>query len=117
MNEVVVYPDQIKLKIAMDDGSIIGIESEKYLISHIDNRQIPEVKVREEEARRKIGKRMQVNTVKLAIIPTETDREVLCYEYSGTCKEDSFIYYINAETGEPQKLLKIVNTPNGQLTM
>jgi len=29
--EISIYPDQVKLKIALDDGSIIGIESEKFL--------------------------------------------------------------------------------------
>ncbi len=35
-DDVIVYPDQIKLKIALDNGEIVGVESEKYLISHHD---------------------------------------------------------------------------------
>jgi spore germination protein len=116
-NDVIVYPDQIKLKIAMDDGSIIGIESEKYLVSHDENRNIPTAKVSVDKAKEKVSKRLQINSTKLAVIPTETDKEILCYEFQGTYNDDNFIVYINAENGEPQRILKIINTPNGQLTL
>jgi spore germination protein len=117
MNDVTIYPDQIKLKIAMDDGSIVGIESEKYLIAHEDNRNIPKPKVTKEQARTKVSKRLRINSTKLAIVPTETNKEILCYEFKGTYKDDTFIVYINAENGEPQRILKVINTPNGELTM
>lgn len=117
MNDVIVYPDQIKLKIALDDGSIIGIESEKYLISHEDNRNLPTVKISQEEGRKKIGKKLTINTIKLTVIPTLTNKEILCYEYAGTYKDDKFMVYINTQTGEEEKIIKIINTPNGQLAM
>lgn len=117
VNEVMVYPDQIKLKIAMDDGSIIGVESEKYLTSHDDNRKIPNAKISQEDGRKNVSQRLQINSVRLAIVPTETNKELLCYEYSGTYKDENFMVYINAENGDPQRILKIINTPNGQLTM
>lgn len=112
-----IYPDQIKIKVALDDGSIIGIESEKYLIAHEENRNIPAPKVTAEQAKQRIGKRLNVTNVRLAVVPTETNKEVLCYEFSGNYKEDSFIVYINAETGYEQKIVQIINTPNGKLTM
>ena len=43
--DVMIYTDQIKLKVALDDGSIVGIESEKYLVAHEENRNIPTPKV------------------------------------------------------------------------
>jgi germination protein YpeB len=112
-----VYSDQIKLKVALDDGSIIGIESEKYLIAHEENRNIPAPKVTVDQAKQRIGKRLNINNVRLAIVPTETNKEVLCYEFSGNYEGDSYIVYINAETGYEQKIVQIINTPNGKLTM
>lgn len=114
---IIIYPDQIKLKIALDDGSIIGIESEKYLIAHDENRIIPIPKVSLEEAKQKVGKKLNITSSRLAIIPTETNKEVLCYEFSGNYKDDNFIVYINAETGYEQKIVQIINTPNGEFTM
>lgn len=115
--DVIIYPDQIKLKIALDDGSIIGIESEKYLISHTDKRSFAKPKITANEAKKRVGKKLQISSVRMAVIPTESNKEVLCYEFSGTYKEDSFKVYINTETGYEQKIIQIINTTDGQLTM
>lgn len=117
IEDIAVYTDQVKLKIALDDGSIIGMEAEKYLVSHIENRNLPQIKVSAEEGRKKIGKNVKINNIRLAIIPTELNTEVLCYEYTATHKDDVFKVYINVVNGEPQRIMKIINTPNGQLTM
>lgn len=114
---VVVYPDQIKLKVALDDGSIVGIESEKYLVAHEQNRNIQAPKISQDAAKGRVSKRLKVTSVRLALVPTENNKEVLCYEFSGSYKEDNFIVYINATTGFEQKIVQIINTPNGQLTM
>lgn len=114
---VTVYPDQIKLKISLDNGTIVGIESEKYLRAHEDNRTISSPKITADEAKEKVSKRLNVNNVRLALIPTETNKEALCYEFFGNYKDDSFLVYINADTGNEQKIVQIINTPNGQLTM
>lgn len=116
-NNIAVYPDQIKLKIAMDDGSILGVESEKYLVAHDENRKIAKPKISQKEAQSKVSKRLKISTVRLAIVPTETNKEVLCYEFAGSYKNDKFIVYINAQTGFEQRIIQIINTPNGQLTM
>ncbi|MEW9094480.1 MAG: germination protein YpeB [Clostridiaceae bacterium] len=116
-DDVIIYPDQIKLKVALDDGNIIGIESEKYLVSHMENRDIPKPKISVEEARKRVGKKLNVTSTRLAIVPTETNKEVLCYEFTGNYNNEDFIVYINADTGFEQRIIQIINTPNGQLTM
>ncbi|MBV7272364.1 germination protein YpeB [Clostridiaceae bacterium UIB06] len=118
MNQnIIIYPDQIKLKIALDDGNIVGIESEKYLVSHQENRSIPSTKFTAEQAKQKVGKKLNITSVRLAVIPTETNKEVLCYEFSGNYKGDNYKVYVNAQTNYEQRILQIINTPNGQLTM
>ena len=115
--EISIYPDQVKLKIALDDGSIIGIESEKFLVSHVEKRKIVAPKITAAKAQEKVGKRLKINKVSLAIIPTETNEEVLCYEFLGSYKEKNFIVYIDASTGYEQRIIEIINTPNGKLTI
>lgn len=115
--DTVIYPDQVKLKVALDDGSIVGIEAEKYLIAHEDNRNIGTPKISAEQARQKVGKRLNITSSRVAIIPTETNKEVLCYEFAGNYKDDNYLVYINADTGYEQRILQIINTPNGELTM
>ncbi|WP_139905704.1 germination protein YpeB [Clostridium thermarum] len=117
MKDVTIYPEQIKLKVSLDDGTIKGIEAEKFLISHDPDRKQPEPKISKEEAQKAVSKRLQVKSIKLAIIPTEDNKEVLCYEFAGTNNDDEFLVYINAETRKTQRILKVINTPNGKLTL
>ncbi|MGJ8741854.1 germination protein YpeB [Clostridium botulinum] len=116
-DDVIVYPDQIKLKIALDNGEIVGVESEKYLISHHDRNINKNIKVSQKEAQKRVGKNLNITNVRLSIIPTETNTEVLCYEFSGTYKNDKFKIFINANTGYEERILQILDTPNGELTI
>lgn len=115
-DDVVIYPDLIKLKVALDTGEITGIEARTYLSNHTE-RDIPEPKISMEEARKKINGKMEVLSTGLAIIPTNYKTEIFCYEFKGKLNDKDFLVYINAETGEEEDILMIVNTPNGVLTM
>lgn len=114
-DEVVVYPDLIKIKIALDNGEILGIETSGYLNNH-EIRNIPEVKISEEQAREKLNKNLEITSSGLAIIPTEWRTEIFCYEFKGKVNNMDFLVYINAETGVEENILVIIDTPNGVLT-
>lgn len=113
---VVMYPDLIKLKIALDDGEILGMETTGYLNNH-QQRNLNKIKITKEEAKNKINKNLQITSEGLAVIPTKWQTEILCYEFKGKIDETDFIVYINAENGKEQDVLVIKDTPNGVLTM
>jgi germination protein YpeB len=115
-NDVVCYPDLIKVKVALDDGEIVGMESRGYLNSHVI-RDIPKPKISISEARAKINKELKINSEGLAIIPTEWKTEILTYEFKGIVDEREFLVYINAENGKEEKIYMIINSPNGKLAM
>ncbi len=115
-DDVTIYPDLIKLKVALDTGEIIGMEARTYLSNHT-KRDIPEPKISMEEARKKINGKMEVLSSGLAIIPTNYKKEIFCYEFKGKLNDKDFLVYINAETGEEEDILMIIDTPNGVLTM
>lgn len=112
---IVAYPDLIKLKIALDDGEIIGIDATGYLNCHFE-REIPSNLISIDEARKNISTKAELSSEKLAIIPTEFNTEVLCYEFKGKINEVEFIEYINAQTGKEEDTLIVTNTENGTLT-
>lgn len=114
--DVVIYPDLIKLKVALDNGEIMGIETSGYLNSHT-TRDIATPKISKEEAKRTINPDLQIESESLAIIPTEWNTEVLCWEFKGKVDDTEFLVYINAENGREQDILVIIDTPNGTLTM
>jgi spore germination protein len=114
--DVVVYPDLVKVKIALDTGEILGLEAKGYLSSHIV-RDIPEPKISMEEARQAISPRVEILSSGLAIIPTNYKTEIFTYEFKGKLNNRDFLVYINAENGNEEDILMIINTPNGILTM
>ena len=115
-NNVVIYPDLIKVKVALDNGEVLGIETTGYLNNHTD-RDVSKVKISKEEAKKTINKDLQILSEGLAIIPTEYDTEILCYEFKGKVDNREFLVYINAENGREEDILIITDTPNGTLIM
>ena len=113
---VVMYPDLIKLKIALDDGEILGVETTGYLNNH-EERNLSNINITKEEAKEKINNNKEILSEGLAVIPTKWQTEVLCYEFKGKIDDTEFLVYINTQTGIEQDILVIKNTPNGVLTM
>lgn len=114
--DIIMYPDLIKIKVALDDGEILGIETTGYLSNH-EERNLRTAKITKEEAKKKLNKNLNIMSEKMAVIPTEYKTEIFCYEFKGKIDDREFIVYINAETGEEEDILVIYNTPNGVLTM
>ena len=115
-NDVVVYSDLIKVKVALDNGEVLGIETTGYLNNHTQ-RDISKIKISKESAKKILNKDLQISSEGLAIIPTEFQTEILCYEFKGKVDDKEFLVYINAENGREEDILIITNTPNGTLTM
>lgn len=113
---VTIYPDIINLKVAMDNGEILGWEAVNYYMSH-QPRTIQNPKLSSQEAQTKLNPNLQVKSTKLAIIPDDMRSESLCWEFNTYLDRDQFLVYIDTETGEQRKVLKIVPTQNGKLAM
>ena len=113
---VVMYPDLIKVKVALDNGDILGVETTGYLNNHTV-RDISNVKITKEEAKKTLNSQLNIESEGMAVIPTEWQTEILCYEFKGKVDDTEFLVYINAENGREEDILVIKDTPNGILTM
>ena len=116
-DNVIIYPDLIKIKVALDNGEILGIETTGYLNNHVENRDISNIKITEEEAKKDLNTNLEIISSGMAVIPTEWETEILCYEFKGKVEDKEFLVYINAENGREEDILIITNTPNGTLAM
>lgn len=114
-NEIIIYPDLIKLKIALDNGEILGIETSGYLNNHYI-RDISNTIISSNQAKNNLNSSLNIESENLAIIPTKWKTEILCYEFKGKIDEKDYIIYINALTGEEEDILIIIDTQNGILT-
>jgi len=113
---VIIYPDLIKVKISLENGEVFGFEATNYLIAHKE-RKLEEPSLSIDEARKLVNPNLKIKSERLAIIPKDGGDEVLCYEFKGEYGGDTFIVYINANTGKEEDILKIIDTSNGSLVL
>lgn len=113
---IVCYSDLIKVKVALDNGEIVGFESKGYLTTH-KQRNIGDIILSEQDVRDKINKHLSVDVISLAVIPKNNKTEVLCYEVKGIHKDKNFLIYINAENGREEEIMLLIETENGILTI
>ena len=114
--DITIYPDLLKVKVALDDGEIVGFESRGYLMNH-HQRTIPTPALTKAEALSKVSQKDAVKSSGLAIIPTNYGTELYVYEFKGKLNNQDFLIYINAMTGAEEDILLIINTDEGVLTM
>lgn len=105
-NNVRIYPDAITVKVALDDGRILGFSAEDYLKSH-HVRDIKEPAISIDEAKEKINPNVKIMEDSLAIIMNDMNEEVLCYEFLGVLNDETYRIYINGENGTEEKVEKL----------
>ena len=113
---VVLYPDQVKVKVALDNGQVIGVEALGYLMTHHE-RNLVEAKVPAQEVSDRVAKRLKVEEIRQAVIPLETRQEVQCWEVKGSLEGEDFYLYYNVLDGKEERVLKVIKTPQGPMTV
>lgn len=112
----ILYPDLIKVKVALDNGEVLGMETTGYLMNH-QTRSLQTPRISAEEARAKVSPAVQTEAVTLAVIPTESGGEIECYEIRGKTAERNVLIYINTQTGLEEKILLLSESESGVLGM
>ncbi|MFS0781360.1 germination protein YpeB [Bacillus sp. 1P06AnD] len=105
-NGVRVYTDSIKVKVALDNGGIIGYSAEDYLKTNKE-RQLSKPKLTLEEAKKKINSKVKIMENRLAIITDTGGKEVLCYEFMGVLDNETYRLFINADNGDEELVEKM----------
>lgn len=116
-DDVVMYPDLIKIKVALDNGEILGMETTGFLNNHIEKRDLSKVKIDINKAKKELNKNLNILSEGMAVIPTKYKTEILCYEFKGKVNDTDFLVYVNVENGKQEDVLIITDTPNGILTI
>ncbi len=115
-DDVICYPDLIKVSISLDSGGLVGFDAKPYLLHHRE-RSLQKPTVSEAQAKEKLSPFLTVIEHELAVIPLDTGKEALCHEFH--CKDgdgQEVLAYIDAVTGEQRDLLILLYSDNGILT-
>lgn len=112
---VVCYSDLVKVKVCEERGIVTGLEANAYLMNHT-KRSIPEPSVSQSKIERAAARRMDLNGVRLAMIPVE-GKETLAYEINGTHGGSEYYAYVDAKTGRMVELFTVVDSSSGRALM
>lgn len=113
---IVYYSDLIKVKVALDNGEVVGLEANGYIMNHTE-RASQSPHLTRQEARSYVSKHLNIDSARLALIPKDSKREVLCYEFKGASNGKNFLIYINAENGREEEIMLLIESENGILTV
>lgn len=115
-NDVMAYPDLVKVGVALDDGSIVRLDTSGFAMNH-HQREPAAPAVSLEEARQTVPENLTVESENLAYIPTTGYNEVLCWEFvCKTADGGHALLYINCENGQAENILLLIESENGTLT-
>ena len=111
-NGVRIYPDKVRLMIALDNGQLIGLDSVPFYAFH-HARTFP-TKLPLDQVLRKLRPNFQVLESRLAVIVKAGNQEVYCYEFRGRYQGEEYLLYLNAVTGVEENIQRIIKTPRGE---
>lgn len=115
-NGITVYPDLIKVSVAMDNGEITGYDARGFIVNHKD-RDIPNPAQSEAQAKGVLSPLLSVERSRLTIIPTDGMNEVLCYEFLCTSRQGTkVLVYVNAKSLKEEQILILFESETGVLT-
>ena len=114
---VTCYPDLIKVDISRETGGIAGFEAQGYIMNHT-KRDLKEPAISEQQAREAVSGELKILSHALAVIPTGGKNEIFCHEFKCSGAERRhYVVYVNAETGNEERILILLEDENGTLTI
>lgn len=116
VDNVIYYPDLIKVKVDKRLGLVVGWEATNYAYNHT-KRTVKSPTISFEDAQKLLSKVLTVKERNLCVIPNEYSGESMAYEF--VCSWNDYVYfvYLDVNTGEELKILRVVDTSTGNLLL
>ena len=115
---IIMYPDMIKIKVSLQTGKVIGFEALEYIYNHNREDEVDySVTVTEEEVRALYDGKLDIRSVRLAVIPVGGGTEKLCYEVYGVFDDYKYFVYVDAEKGVELQVMQVIDSDDGELLM
>ena len=113
--EIICYPDLIKVVIELGEGGMVEYDAVGYLMNRRE-RELSPPALSERDAAQSVSPRLTVESSNLALIPTPGQEEVLCWEFLCTAETGrSYLVYIDGDTGLEEQLYLLQKDGHGVL--
>jgi len=114
VDDIVMYPDLVKVKVELSSDEIVGYEASSYAINHTEREDLI-AQITESEAKALVSTSLVVDSTKLCVIPLDYVGETLAYEFAGEFDNFKYFLYIDAYTGSQVRVLRVIQTDEGEL--
>ena len=111
---ITYYTDLVKVKIALDDGSLCGLETTGYCMNNCSRDLKPTMN--EKAAKSVLPEYLAVNGVRLALVP-DGQSELLCYEVAAEYKGLDYFIYVDAHDGRQINIMRVIDEDQGKMVM
>lgn len=107
---VLIYPDLLRVRVARDDGTVIGFEGNGYTVWHKE-RQLSSPRISMQQALEALAKGLELmGPAQLAVIFDARAEETLVYEFPVRRGNDSFLVYVDARSGNELQIVRLEST-------
>lgn len=115
-NDIIIYPDMIKVRVCAETGKVIGMEATSYYANHTQ-RSLVAPSYSKGQASQKLANNILIESVRLVVCPIGLNQEKLCYEFYGEINGESYYIYLDANTLKQVEMFKVVEGSEGLLLM
>lgn len=112
---IVYYTDLVKVKVALDNGEIMGMDAKNYCLNN-EPRQLG-LTMNRAAVPTLIDGKLNIKKIRGALIPLEGGKQRLCYEADCEYKGLDYFVYLDAANGETVKIMRVVDAQQGKLVM
>lgn len=104
---VLVYPEKISLRVALDNGQVAGMQANDYVYEKDNGVDIPKAKLTAAQAKKYLNPDFKISYDRLSLIKNDMSEEVLTYEFGGVINDTEYRIFINADTGNEENIERV----------
>jgi hypothetical protein len=108
-DEVLLYPDQIKIQVDLSRMTVVGFEGTPYYQHHRPRTNLePPLRLQwtKERIQALANPLLKVARIRLALIQDDLGGEILTWEVQGRLEDETFSVFYNAETGAEERIIR-----------
>lgn len=100
---IVYYPRKVTVRVAMDDGEIVGLQAQDYVYES-PKKTLTKPKMTMVEAAKLLNPSFRKLSSNRSYLENDLNEEVLCYEFTGKINGGHYRIFLNADTGAEEKV-------------
>ncbi|WP_223066610.1 germination protein YpeB [Paenibacillus caui] len=103
-NGVLVYPEKLTVRVALDNGEVTGLQCSDYVYEHSKKEKLSKPKLSVEQVRKHLNSDFKESYQREAVIENDDFERVAAYEFGGRINGTSYRIFLNGDTGEEEKV-------------